>query len=112
MNFQVEDIVSKVSVIQLSEKIDAISAPHLKSKFDEMIGEGSYRFVLDLREVPFMDSAGLAALVSLLKRARLEDGDVKLVAPQNESAMRILKLTKFDRVFDIADTPETAVALF
>ncbi|MEM7330706.1 MAG: STAS domain-containing protein [Chloroflexota bacterium] len=112
MYFQVQDIVSKVSVVKLNEKIDAVSAPQIKEKFNEMISDGVYQFVLDLSQVPFMDSAGLAALVSLLKQARQENGDVKLVAPQNESAMRILKLTKFDRVFDMANTAESAVALF
>lgn len=112
MNVQVKDVISKVTVIKLNESIDAVSAPQLKAQFGQMISQGNRQFVLDLSDVPFMDSAGLAALVSLLKLARSDNGDVKLVAPQNDSAMRILKLTKFDRVFELAESAETAVSLF
>lgn len=112
MNVQVKDFISRVRVIKLDNRIDAVNAPDLKREFEQMIADGANQFVLDLQDVPFMDSAGLAALVSLLKRARAASGDVKLVAPKDEKAMRILHLTKFDRVFEMMESVETAVASF
>lgn len=112
MNVQVQDFISRVRVIKLDSRVDAVNAPNLKTKFEAMIAEGTVQFVLDLQNVSFMDSAGLAALVTLLKCARAAGGDVKLIAPNDDKAMRILRLTKFDRVFEIADRVETAVASF
>jgi anti-anti-sigma factor len=68
--------------------------------------------VCDLSNVAFMDSAGLAVLVSLMKRARQDRGDVRLVWPTAESAKRILQLTKFDRVFDRFESRDTAIESF
>jgi len=51
----------------------------------------------------------LAALVSLLKQSRSAGGTVIMVKPVNENALRILMLTKFDRVFHMSDTVDSAV---
>ena len=51
-------------------------------------------------------------LVNLLKRAREHGGDVHLVWPAEEAARRILRLTKFDRVFTFAETAEAALSHF
>jgi anti-anti-sigma regulatory factor len=53
-----------------------------------------------------LDSAGLAVLVSALKRSRLKNGNVRLVWPKAEDAARILKLTKFDQVFALIKLSE------
>ncbi len=93
-------------------RIDVFSAPELRNVLDRHLNAGTIRFILDLAAVTFLDSAGMAALVSLLKRARTAGGDVKLVWPREEAAGRILRLTKFDRVFDMADSVEKALKGF
>lgn len=108
---QVEHTV-RIAVISPQDRIDAFSAPQLRAELEQQIAQGTNKFVIDLAGVPFLDSAGMAALVSVLKRARQMDGDVKLVWPAEEGARRILRLTKFDRVFDIVDTAAAAITLF
>lgn len=54
----------------------------------------------------------MAVLVTLLKSAHLAGGDVKLVWPREDAAGRILRLTKFDRVFDMATSVEAALKGF
>ncbi len=49
---------------------------------------------------------------SALKRSRQTGGDVKLVWPSTENSRRILRLTHFDRVFDIAEDIDAAMARF
>ena len=68
--------------------------------------------MIDLAKATFIDSAGLAVLVSALKRSRLTGGDVKLVWPSTENSRRILRLTHFDKVFDIAEDIDAAMARF
>lgn len=112
MELQITEHVVRILIVKPLSRIDAFSAPELRARVDEMLANGTTRFILDLEAVPFLDSSGLAVLVSLLKRAREAGGDVKLVQPQAPAAQRILKLTKFDRVFDLAATPEQALAAF
>jgi anti-sigma B factor antagonist len=104
--------VLRVMIVAPRERVDVVNAPELRQQLSQLFESGATNFVIDLSEVPFMDSSGMAVLVSILKRARQAGGDVKLVWPRIEAARRILNLTKFDRVFDIADTAEAALKLF
>ena len=93
-----EHIIKIVSIV-LSGRLDAFDAPALRKICDEYIEAGVIHLVFNLADVKMIDSAGLAVLISALKRTRLGGGDVRLVWPKEEAAVRILKLTKFDQVF-------------
>lgn len=110
MNIEVS--MYSIAVVAVRDRIDAFAAPELRGRLEQLLAEGIIRFVLDLTEVTFLDSAGMAVLVSLLKRARSAQGDVRLVWPNKEEARRVLRLTKFDRVFEMADTREAALKGF
>lgn len=91
--------VLRIVVIAPHGRVDAYEAPALRKLCDDYVESGVNQFVFDLTNVTMLDSAGLAVLVSVLKRARLKDGDVRLIWSKNEAVSRILKLTKFDQVF-------------
>jgi anti-sigma B factor antagonist len=109
MNISVTEHTIRIAVVRTEERIDAFTVPTLRARLEELLASGAKHFVVDLSAVPFLDSAGMSALVSLLKRARQAGGDVRLVWPQQEAARRILHLTKLDRVFDLFETAEQAL---
>ena len=100
------------SLVAIDGRLDAHSVPEARERLDVLMTSGVSRLVVDLSAVSFLDSAGLAMLVSTLKRARQDSGDVKLVWPTDENPQRILRLTRFDRVFDIVHTPAQALERF
>lgn len=112
MQIQAKEHIQKITVITLNDRIDAFNAPALRQQLESFLNEGATHFVLDMTEVPFLDSSGMAVAVSLLKRSRMAGGDVKLVPPRLIEAQRILHLTKLDRVFDMADSAESAIQQF
>ena len=63
--------------------------------------------VVDLSGVPFIDSSGLAALVSGLKTFGGEADNLRLAAPQSQAKL-LFELTMFDRVFKIFDSVASA----
>jgi anti-sigma B factor antagonist len=65
--------------------------------------------VIDLSEVPFMDSAGLGALIGGIRRARENGGDVA-VACSRPTLTRLLHTTGFDRIVPVTETVDDAVA--
>ena len=67
------------------------------------------RVVIDLSEVPFMDSAGLGALIGGIRRARENGGEVA-VACSRPTLTRLLHTTGFDRIVPVTETVEAAVA--
>lgn len=107
-----EEHLLRVVSIQLRDRIDAFNSPELRHHIEAAQAEGGDNLVIDLSEVTFFDSAALAVLVSALKRSRLAGGDVVLVWPREEAAQRIIRLTRFDKVFTMADTAAAARAAF
>lgn len=112
MQINVTEHIIRIVVLAPQERIDAMNSPELRQKLHTLLDEGVVNVVVDLSAVPFMDSAGMAVLVSALKRARQLAGDVRLVWPKLDSARRILNLTRFDRVFTMAETADEAVKGF
>ncbi|MGZ4814051.1 MAG: anti-sigma factor antagonist [Terriglobales bacterium] len=66
-------------------------------------------FVLNLRDVTFVDSSGLGTMVRLLATGRRMGGNVRLcnVPPEIE---KILRLTNLTRLFQLYESEETAIA--
>jgi anti-sigma B factor antagonist len=69
----------------------------------------SKRVLIDLSAVPFMDSAGLGALIGGIRRARDAEGEVS-VACSRPALTRLLHTTGFDRMVTVAETVEEAAA--
>lgn len=101
-----------VDIIQISGRLEAFTVKDLRSEQDKLMENGGKNFVIDLSPTEFMDSAGMSALVSLLKRSRQAGGEVILVKPTDPAAFRILTLTRFDQVFKIVDSVDEALKLF
>jgi len=108
----VRDRTVPIAIVAPAGRLDALTAPALRERCSNLVDQGTIRLVIDLEAVDFMDSAGLAVLVRALRAARSSGGDVKLSAPTASSVARILELTRFDRVFDIAATADAAADRF
>jgi len=67
------------------------------------------RLVIDLSQVPFVDSAGLGALIGGIRRTREAGGDVAISAPHRE-VLAVLRTTGFDRILPVTASVEEAVA--
>ena len=69
------------------------------------------RLLIDLSEVPFMDSAGLGALIGGIRRARENENKVA-VACSRATLTRLLHTTGFDRIVPVTETIQEAVEAF
>ena len=68
--------------------------------------EASYELVLlDLRQVPFMDSSGLHTLISSDLRMR-ECGGRLVIVPGGDQIRRLLELTGADKQLELVDDPD------
>ncbi|MFQ3567323.1 MAG: STAS domain-containing protein [Aggregatilineales bacterium] len=95
-------------IIQADERLDASTNQQMKEHWQRA---ASFPFlIVDLENTTFIDSVGLATLVSGLKLARQRGGELILVNP-SENVRIIFDLTHMDRVFQIAPTIQAALAL-
>jgi anti-sigma B factor antagonist len=92
----------------LAGRLDAKNAPTVKETLTQFIERGNTHLIVDLAQVPFIDSAGLAALVSALKSTRRVGGNVLLSSVQPQ-ARTVFSLTMLDQVFGIHPSIEAAV---
>jgi anti-anti-sigma factor len=100
---------SSVTKVSFNGALNARSAEEAKQTFRSLLDQGVTQVVVDLQHVPFIDSSGLAALVSGLKTFGGDAANLKLAAPQSQARL-LFELTMFDRVFDIYDTVDGAFA--
>lgn len=96
-------------VLRLAGEVDVATAPRLRDRLVQLINEGPPQVVVDLSGITFIDSMGLGALISGLKRARALDGDLRLVGATDHVA-KVLAITRLDQAFMVSDTVEAALA--
>ena len=107
----VSEIVGDVMIVDLpSEEIDASNAPQLKLELAGVV-ESRTKVVFDLSRVRFVDSSGLGAFLSCLRKVSGNGGELKLCCLQ-KSVRAVFELVRMDRVFDLHPTRASAVAAF
>jgi anti-sigma B factor antagonist len=91
-------------------EVDVYTAPKLREEIGSQVKGGNYRIVVDLSHVDFMDSTGLAVLISGLKRVKDHDGALALVTTK-DPVLRVLSLTGLDKLFSVYATVEEAAKI-
>ena len=86
-------------------ELDAFTVGQFREALSELSGVPA--LLIDLSGVPFLDSAGLGALIGGVRRAREAGGDVAVYGARPAVA-RLLHTTGFDRVASVADDEEGA----
>ena len=97
------------TVIAVSGEIDVYTAPKLRDKITELVGNGEYHLVIDMEKVDFLDSTGLGVLVGGLKKVRAHDGSMRLICNQ-ERLLKIFRITGLAKVFVIHGSQAEALA--
>jgi len=111
-SYEINNQSATHSLIKLSGSLmERYEAKDLLDEIDECITEGSSNLVINLEELSYMSSSGLSVLLSLLAKCRKKDGDMVLYH-LNPKLKQLLVITRLDQIIPVADSLETAVALF
>jgi anti-sigma B factor antagonist len=104
---QIGDVaVSSVPV----EELDAGNAGEFKRDIAPVL-DANAKVVLDLSRVRFVDSSGLGAFISCLRKLNARGGDLKLCG-MSKQVRGVFELVRMHRVFDILPGRDDAVAAF
>ena len=76
-------------------------AAEFRQKVYDLISKGEKHFVLDFSNCTFIDSTGLGVLVSVYKKCAELNGSLKLCSINNTQVLKVFKLTRLDKVFEI-----------
>lgn len=100
-----------VAIIRIDGQLIVGNRQELKTLVQEGLDRGERKFLIDCSATGYIDSSGLGALVTLSKKVREVNGDLR-IAGLNEDLRALFELTKLDTLFQISPTAEDALAGF
>lgn len=99
------------TVVRIVGNVDGLTAETLLAELQARVGEGHVRLVGDLSGVQYTSSAGLRALLAVLRDARRGGGDLRLAAV-HPPVLKVLELSGFTTILKLYDDVDGAVASF
>ena len=111
MNLQTEEKNSVVIITVREERLDAHNSGDLKIEMQKIFEDGKKNLLVEMKEVRFIDSSGLGALVSGFKNATSHHGNMKLASLQPQ-VKSMFELTRLHRVFEIFGSVPEALESF
>ena len=107
-----ERIVDTVTILDLKGKITLGEGDEvLKDKINSLILQGHKKMLLNLADVPYIDSAGLGEIVRTYTTVSRQGGQLKLVN-LTKRITDLLMITKLLTVFETFDNEQEALASF
>ena len=88
------------NALPLKGEIDLHVSPSVTASLNAMIEKKPRRLVVDLSEVTYIDSAGLAALIEAMQKVEGYGGKF-LLAGLQETVRSIFEISRLDQVFQI-----------
>ena len=107
MDIDLEKIGEALLVRPRFRRLDAAVAVEFRDKVCSLV-EDSQLVVIAMGNVDFVDSSGLGSLISLFKR--LPPGAAMRLAEPSPSVVRLLRLTRLDRVLPAFGSVQQAMA--
>jgi anti-sigma B factor antagonist len=100
----------KTTIFDVSGDIDFANSPEVRQSVLREIREiRTSRVVVNLTQVRYIDSSGVASLIEGLKAAR-DLGSRFILIGLSTSAREVLQLSRLTKVFEIYDNEEQALA--
>ena len=107
-----ERAVGDVMVLDLKGKITLGEGDELlKDKVNSLVNQGHKKIVLNLADVPYIDSAGLGEVVRTYTTVSRQGGSLKLLN-LTKRITDLLSITKLLTVFETFDSENEAVRSF
>ena len=105
------DKMGDVAIAELPvEELDASNAGEFKRDIAPLL-EAHTKLVIDLSRLRFVDSSGLGAFISCLRKLNAKGGDLKLCG-MSKQVRAVFELVRMHRIFDIFGTREEALRAF
>ncbi|MBD2566503.1 STAS domain-containing protein [Anabaena lutea] len=96
---------SQIQILEPSGTINAPKGNEIRRQINDLVSAGAEIILIDMKDVNFIDSSGLGALVSAMQSLRKTNGKL-FVCSINAQVKMIFELTKVDRILQILEDRE------
>ena len=100
-----------MDILHLDGSLDAYSFPRLEATLNDLREKKRNRVVLECAHLEYISSAALGALIGFARRAREDNGDLKL-AQLSPKIFNIVELLGFHKILEIFKSTELAAEKF
>ena len=99
-----------VVIARLTGELDIAGAPQTGERIGEAVPNSARGLVVDMSELEFIDSSGVAMLFGLVRRLSSRRQELRVVAPDGRPVARVLEIVEFARAAPIRADVDSAVA--
>lgn len=89
-------------VVVLEGEVDIYTSPKLKAALIEALEDKNSDILIDFLKVEYVDSTGLGALISILKKVK-ENDNMVYVENVKPNIRKLFDITNLDKVFEIKE---------
>ena len=104
----------EISLVEFADRkiLEELSIQEIGEELDQVVAsEPGIKLLLNFKNVDHLSSAALGMLITLNKKVKDQSGELKL-SDINRQIYEVFKITRLNRVFNIHDTAEQALAQF
>lgn len=106
---ELESSQGPAKVIRVAGSISMDTGSSLRDRLVAFADADTNRLVLDLKDLEFINSLGLGAIVAAHLRLRTSNREIHLAAPQ-PAIRELLNVTRLTKLFPLHDTVASALA--
>jgi len=103
--------LGRVSVVEPVGFINAHTARDFESVIQELMERKQHNIVINCKDLAYIASAGLGAIMGFIDQIRENDGDIRMCS-MNETVFNIFEVLGFTHLYSIFDTEEKAIRSF
>ena len=103
-----------VSVVEFADRkiLEELSIQEIGEELHQVVeSEPGIKLLLNFKNVDHLSSAALGMLITLSKKVKEQSGELKL-SDINRQIFEVFKITNLNRIFDIHDSSDQALANF
>jgi anti-sigma B factor antagonist len=93
---------AETCLVRLVGELDMATVPAVEAELNRLLSSALQTIVVDLGDLAFIDSTGLACLMKATKRSA-EDGSRLRILRGSEQVMRVMRITGVDEVLPLID---------
>ena len=98
-----------IAVARIAEEIDVSNADHIGATLAGSVHNDQLGLVVDLSELPFLDSSGVRLLFDLKRRLDRRSQKLWVVVPMDSPIRRVFELTRVGGIIAVASTLDAAL---
>lgn len=103
--------VDDVTVLDLQGRLVLDETEQFRRRVEDLVQKNRLKILLNLKDVTYIDSAGVGMMVGKYLSVRRKGGDVKLLHLSRRS-YRVMTITRLLTVFESFDAEDQALASF